>query len=303
MKTVHLSKGEQVTLFNAIAIETSALCNRTCVFCPNHSTTRPDELMPETLITKMTAELRELRYDGRLTNYMYNEPTRDPRCLRLLRYWRQELPKARLMVSTNGDYLKRKEDLVALLDAGVRQLQINIYSATDGCGNRSRTARGIEAARKRHAQIQAWVDSLPGVSQRHSVHSSIPRSVTAVRIEAKYGITADAKKIAVFELQNRSGNVPWFQPAVRQPLAKPCTRPFRMLNINWRGDALLCCNDYHGAVKVGNVAQHTLVELWNSPTMNKYRLALQARDRKLPLCDECDYSGGHYPHMVDTLVP
>lgn len=31
-----------IKLFNSLAIETGAQCNRSCVFCPNHESNRPD---------------------------------------------------------------------------------------------------------------------------------------------------------------------------------------------------------------------------------------------------------------------
>jgi radical SAM protein with 4Fe4S-binding SPASM domain len=77
-----------------------------------------------------------------------------------------------------------------------------------------------------------------------------------------------------------------------------CVKPFRMLNINWRGDALVCCQDYHGEVTVGNVRQATLTELWEGPVMTEYRRHLYRKDRSLPLCRYCDCHAGAYPHMV-----
>jgi len=75
-----------------------------------------------------------------------------------------------------------------------------------------------------------------------------------------------------------------------------------MLNINWTGQGILCCNDYHGAVDLGNVRDQSLVEIWNSPAMHQYRLHLQNKNRHLPLCDKCDFGGGMFPHMIHPVV-
>lgn len=70
---------------NQICIETSSMCNRSCVFCPNHHNARPDEEMEWSTIEKIVLELKALNYKGRITNYIYNEPMRDKRHLDIIR--------------------------------------------------------------------------------------------------------------------------------------------------------------------------------------------------------------------------
>lgn len=117
---------QEYPLFNSICIETAALCNRSCVFCPNHQKDRPDEFMPLELIWKMRDELAAIRYNGRLSLYIYNEPMRDPRLVEIASSFSEHVPRARLMLDTNGDYIKSAKDLKAIVEAGVRQFSINI---------------------------------------------------------------------------------------------------------------------------------------------------------------------------------
>lgn len=298
---IDLSRGEKVPLFNTIAIETSALCNRTCVFCPNHTTTRPDEYLSGTLIRKIIRELAVLRYKGRITTYIYNEPMRDERLPQILEYISLTLPRACVMVSTNGDYLKGADDIRRLFAAGVRQLVINIYSAADGCGDPVKEAKGTAIAAARADDIENIL-TLLGVDQTSSMYEYVPEGVCRARVERKYGVTKDTKRLHQFELTNRSGNIQWMAPSLKEPLAAMCVRPWRFLNINWKGDAILCCNDYHGTTAFGNVADRTVEELWNDVNFNRYRLALQQKDRHVPLCDKCDYSGGLFRHMIHPVT-
>jgi MoaA/NifB/PqqE/SkfB family radical SAM enzyme len=300
MKTINVN-AEQIKLFNTLALETGALCNRACVFCPNHHNERPDEYMPWDTIRKIAEELAELRYAGRITTYIYNEPFRDKRVLGITRYLADTVPKAHIMLSTNGDYFKRKEDIAAVYEAGVCQLLINVYSAADGSGNTAKEAKGVQQARARATMFETWLHEL-GVNTARSVYAPAPRNARIGRVEHKYGITKDTKRLARFELQNRSGNIGWFADAVPEPLPKMCVRPWRVLNINWRGEGVLCCNDYHAAVPLGNVATDSLVDMWNSEAINRYRLFLQNKRRDLPLCNTCDYGTGSYPHMVERVT-
>lgn len=291
---------DPIPLFNHLAIETASICNRSCVFCPNHHNARPDELMPMETIVSIVQQLKAIKWKGRLALYIYNEPTRDPRLKDIARYISQELPNASLMIATNCDYLKRKEDLAALYDAGIRQVILNVYSAQDGCGNPAKESRGLIAAAKRADQLEKWVEEL-GLETGKDMYGHAPRSARRARVERKYGIKGDTAMIGAFELQNRSGNIPWFQAEV-EPIAKMCVRPWRSLNINWLGEAILCCNDYHGTTMLGNVNDLPLLDIWNGAPFNRYRVALQNKDRNVNLCDKCDYGGGHYKHLVKPVT-
>lgn len=303
MRLIDLARGEQVKIFNTIAIETSARCNRRCVFCPVHGTQRPDVLMPVETIHSILAQLSAARWHGRIALYIYNEPMMDKRILDIVRLCVRSVPRACVMLSTNGDYFRSRDDIVRVLDSGVKQLLINVYSASDHSGNVDRFNLGVRHAEQRYAKFRAWIRGLDGINGTGSVYTYVsPRGLPVVRVEPKFGIRATDKSLSDYELQNRSGNVPWFQPAVPAPLEQGCVRPFRFLNINWKGDAILCCNDYHGETNFGNVGTQSLVEIWNSSAFNEYRLHLQNRDRNVPLCDKCDYGGGVYRHVINRVT-
>lgn len=302
MRVVDVAAGEKIRLFNTLAIETSALCNRGCVFCPVAHGERPDEQMPISMMMKMIDELVALRWRGRISFYIYNEPMRDKRMLDIIRLFRNRLPRVCLMISTNGDYFRGPGDIENVLRAGAAQLLINVYSQQDNSKVTASVQRGISAAARRHTQLMAWIDKLDNIDSQSSVYTYKAPTSRIVRVEGKYGITGSNKMLARYELQNRSGNIPWFQPPLTEPLAKMCVRPFRFLNINWRGEGILCCNDYRGETNFGNIATSSLVEIWNHPALHRYRAHLQEKDRHVPLCATCDYNGGSYPHMIERVT-
>ncbi len=300
MRSVNVAK-DNVRLFNMIAIETASLCNRHCVFCPNHTTARPDELMPMEMIERIISQLEEINYAGCITWYLYNEPLRDKRLLDIIRSVDARLPRTCQSINTNGDYLKRPEQLKALFDAGLRQVVINVYSAQDGVGTPTQQARGIAQAKERADRFEGWIRDL-GLEPKGSMYTHVPRGSRYAKVERKYGLQEGSKKIGSFEMQNRSGNIKHFQAELEEPLPKMCVRPFRFLNVNWKGDVILCCNDYHADIKFGNVMEESLVDIWNSERFNAYRVALLNKDRDIAFCRGCDYSGGSYPHMVEQVT-
>ena len=74
--------------------------------------------------------------------------------------------------------------------------------------------------------------------------------------------------------------------------------PFRRINILSNGNVALCCNDAFGDVVLGNVFKENLVDIWNSDSMNIYRLRLFNQDRRMKLCDKCNANAGFYVHML-----
>ncbi len=64
------------------------------------------------------------------------------------------------------------------------------------------------------------------------------------------------------------------------------------------GDLTTCCLDEHLENRLGNLRDHTLAELWEGDTVERWRLA-QVEGRFAdsgPLCTRCNWqSAGAYP--------
>lgn len=268
-------------LFNTISIEISSLCNRKCAWCPVAYNERPDEHMDSIILDSILDDLAGLRYAGRVELYIYNEPTKDmEHLLYVVSHVRHVLPRACIMIATNGDYLRGHAAITRLFNAGLNQLLINCYT------------KGLIDRRRK------WVDALPASVHRDlSVYSNTGPRKHVIAIEDKHD--PHHFGTGVFSLTNRAGNITEFSPKLSQPVERMCVRPFRILNINWKGDALVCCQDYHNEVKIGNVMTHGVEGLWNHPVFTKYRRNLYNKNRGMPLCNVCDCHAGAYPHNVE----
>jgi len=75
-----------------------------------------------------------------------------------------------------------------------------------------------------------------------------------------------------------------------QNIDKPCLRPCSQLVINWKGNVLLCCNDYYERYVFGNVNDKSIFEIWTSCELKKYRELLQKQGgrRQVDICRNCD---------------
>lgn len=268
-------------LFNTLCLEITSDCNRKCVFCPVAYNTRPVEAMPLTTVELACDQLKQLRYRGRVELYIYNEPLKQRAVLYdALAAFKQRCPTVTVMIATNGDYLKGADDIRDLRARGLRALILNAYTA------------------KQAVMFTRWAaDLCIERAAKNNVYKPVPAGGFALHVYDKS--TPERFGTGVFRLQNRSGNVGEFIATPQAPLARMCVKPFRLLNINWRGEALVCCNDYHGDVVAGRFPEQSLEDIWNGPVLGAYRKKLLQKDRSLPLCRSCDCHAGAYPHVVD----
>ena len=238
--------------------------------------------MPEVVFQAILGELNSLNYSGRFEFYIYNEPLKNKGHFEYCaRQTAAALPRATLMVSSNGDYLKSHTDIEWLFSLGVRQVVLNAYSPN------------------RYPTFVQWKKALEEKNGRLSdkVYSPIPKSTVALKLYDK----SDTSNFGdgVFALTNRAGNIPGFLAPTCEPVRRMCVKPFRLLNINLKGEALVCCNDYYGDVPCGTVPDQTLMEIWEGPILSAYRSKLLDKERSLPLCRSCDCHSGAYPGNVD----
>jgi len=98
-----------IDLFPEVDIETITHCNRRCSYCPNSlydmGLYKNKKLMDKALFKKIIDELAEIDFNGRIAPHFYGEPLLDNRLADLIDYIREKLPKSKVIIFTNGDYL------------------------------------------------------------------------------------------------------------------------------------------------------------------------------------------------------
>ena len=104
-------------MFHKFCIEISTKCNRHCSYCPNSKYSRGNFRMDWDLFKKIIENLKSINYNQWIIPSFYNEPLLMKDLREWLSYIKQELPKAKIWIFTNGDYLN--EDRFKELDAYV----------------------------------------------------------------------------------------------------------------------------------------------------------------------------------------
>jgi radical SAM protein with 4Fe4S-binding SPASM domain len=175
---------------------------------------------------------------------------------------RSSCPEVEIRILTNGTRATT-ELLVDLFEAGLSTLTINNYS--DG------------------KRIIAPVKILLERADRFVEHD--------IRISMR-----DKDEI----LTTRAGNAPnKRQPD--HPVSGFCALPFTDIYITYTGDVALCCFDSYGSVKMGNIAEDSLQDIWLSDSFREYRSELlRSRRQNLKLCRKCDFDGFRAVEISDT---
>lgn len=86
---------------------------------------------------------------------------------------------------------------------------------------------------------------------------------------------------------NRAGRI--FDKKIKNN-NRPCFRPSNQLVVNWKGNVLLCCNDYYEKYVFGNVKIKSILNIWNSSGFKKYRQILNEKGgrKEIDICKNCD---------------
>jgi radical SAM protein with 4Fe4S-binding SPASM domain len=69
----------------------------------------------------------------------------------------------------------------------------------------------------------------------------------------------------------------------------PCGQLWNYLNVSWNGDVTPCCADPFRKLRIGNVCDSSLKDLWHSSKIMRMReIHLQKKYHHLPLCGDCE---------------
>jgi len=297
MKNIYNILKENIPLFNTISIGTTSWCNRSCKFCGFGYFEKPKETMKEEIFNKFIQDLKNIKYNGRVELYSYNEPLTDPFLTKRIKLVRRELNNVCIMFNTNGDFLT-KGKLEEFFDAGLNQIEINVYSREQNLLKFAKWA--FELKEKYNLFLGEKIYSKIGKDK----HSLDIIDKTQFLIKGNKSVFQE-KRSPVYNILGNNGGVlngllKGMKPGNQE---KNCMLPYRKATIDWKGNVVLCCNDFLYKIKIGNIMKNTIKELWNSEFYNFYRLHLQNIGRKkLELCRECNRIEGFYTYNFPKVT-
>ena len=264
-------KGFRVEL-RGIQIQTIDFCNRSCDFCPNRDGLRKTgELMEQRTLEAILDQLAAMKYHGRISPYLMNEPLLDERIFDVIARIRERFPDNIIFINTNGDRLLADDVRTRLVQSTIDGVHVNVYGDRKEYEQKERILRDL-AEQDEHVLLRQSVN-LHRMPERNG------------KVNFKLRWMAEAP----MRFWNRAGNISGVAPAGHEAKRHRCRLPFRQMYINYRGDAVLCCSDWKFEVIMGNVHEHTLEEIWNNKIYQKYRtMHERRRGKEMPLCCSCN---------------
>jgi radical SAM protein with 4Fe4S-binding SPASM domain len=259
----------------SVEFNITELCNRVCVFCPR---VNPDVYpnqnlnMPVSIVKKVAEDLRTIKSKSRISFSGFGEALLHNGFEEILRTIRSILPENPLEVNTNGDRLDIAK-IDSLYAAGLTNLYVNMYDGPE------QIEYFTEMFAKSSAQAGRW-------KLRAHWEGAME----------DYGLT----------LNNRSGMV--VSPELgllplEEALDRPCFYPFYKMLVDWDGQVIFCSNDWGREIRVGNVENRSISELWLSPEMAEIRKRLMRGDRSIAPCNRCNVHGTlHGGSSYDRII-
>lgn len=264
-----------------IQIELCEGCNLRCTFCGLQGIRAPGEknykfMEPETL-RNLLSSLPE-GWNPRIEYAMHGEPTMHPDYVGMIRLTRDLAPWLQIMMTSNAGGLLRKPGAASnvwnLFDAGLNLLALDDY---EGAGYVPKVREALMINPIGITEYEYPDDKRGNPHMRRPLSAKV---LSFVRDITK------ASKGTHAVLTNHAG---CGAPPLAKPLQERCAKPFRELGVRWDGSVAMCCNDWRGVWKVGNVNQTSVVDLWNGSSFGAARELLYAGDRTVGPCRGCDY--------------
>ena len=211
-----------------VEVETHSYCNRRCGYCPNVVGDRlgPNIRMADALFARILHDLADVQFRGALVLSHYNEPLSDRFILTRIAQARAALPKAQILIYTNGDYLD-VELVDALAEAGLSYMHISIHMKPDDVYS---DLYAMERISEICARIGRPV-KMKGVRGGEFMIGRIPHKTIEIEIRAlNYWKTG----------QDRGGLIKEMERVADR--TAPCFFPFAHFYVGYAGDVVPCCH-------------------------------------------------------------
>jgi hypothetical protein len=270
-----------------VHMETIAVCNAACEFCPYPMLERKGARMPDTMIEKIIRDLQDIppNVPFQLAPYKVSDPLLEPRLFDILELVNARLPNANISIITNGAALTERNlvKLCAIRNVAYLTVSLNYDNAEE-----------YEAAMK--IPFHRTLSRLDHLHDR-VLRREVPMPVRLTRV-------SDGKDSDTSFLQWTRERYPAFatriaprndwigevatESAVSAVPDVPCHRWFDM-SITATGTVAMCCMDGQARYPKGDVTKAHVLEIYNQPHLRRLREQLISRRAAGSPCNRCTY--------------
>lgn len=258
-----------------VSLETLALCNAACTFCPYPTLERKGEKMPDYLIDKVLDEIAGFEKAFYFSPFKVNEPLLDKRFLDICQ--RAEKTEAILRIFTNGSPLtqRRIDEIASLQKVAHLWISLNTHKHDD-----YKQLMGLD--------FRQTAKRLDRLHRQDFPHPVILSTVGYPNEDFRYYCFERWPKFESLAIQ-RCDWLGFTHSQVDEVPDEPCSRWFE-LSITSSGIVSHCCMDGQAEYPIGDIRQNTLLEIYNAPLWRERREGLMSRrDVVGSPCVQCTY--------------
>lgn len=268
----------------AVQVELSEGCNLRCSFCGINgirTKERTYKFMTVKTAEAIASQMAAAGWTARIEFAMHGEPTMNPKAAEIVAVFRKHLPKASMLMLTNGGGLVDDpvNKIWALMDAGLNTLGLDEY-------------QNVKLVPK---IVDAWTNTTQLMADGHNVEFFVYPDQPAGNPHTRQAPSKrrlvhirpiDANTTGTHaHLNNHAGSG---APKNDSAMGKPCAKPFRELSFRWDGNTAICCNDWRGELATGSIHKEGLMGIWNGKVMMEARKRLLRGLRDFGPCQGCD---------------
>lgn len=267
-----------------VSIETQALCNARCTFCPYPTLERKGVKMSDALLSRLMDEFATFKVPFYFSPFKLNEPLLDKRLIPLCEQFNERVPHGALRIFSNGSALTDAniEGLAKLKSVAHLWISLNEVNA----------AKYEETMGLDFAITSKRLDSLHRyVGMRRFPHPVVLSRVGGTTPERDEFQRYARERWPLFKrsIIKRDAWIDFTTADVLEVPAAPCVRWWE-LNITATGKVSRCCmaDGEDERDIVGDVNTQTMLEVYNSPSYRAFR-DLNNRKDSGAVCATCTY--------------
>jgi hypothetical protein len=265
-----------------VSIETQAVCNAACTFCPYPTLDRIGTKMPDDLLDRILDELKDHPWPFILSPFKLSDPLLDKRMIPFCRKAEAELPNAHVRLFTNGSALTPRhiEEIASL-----RRLMHLWISLNEHRPDEYRALMSLNFDRTT-GNLDRLHDAVAAGAFGHEVVVSKVRAGDDTDERFREYVLLRWPLFKPF-LIKRDGWLGYVEPESPEIPDRGCGRWFE-LSITATGVVALCCMDAVPQFPIGDVTKESLFAIYNKPSYRERRVKSLSR-REVHPCSTCTY--------------
>jgi len=290
-------------------LEITNFCNLRCPICVAKNT-RKQGFLDIDFLKKIIGENTATFKDQFIWLHFNGEPLLHPRLPEVIRIIKKAGAKTRL--STNAALLTEEKSL-EIMEAGLDYIVFSIDGNTKETYEKIRNGANFEEVennilrflkikKERRFKTDTQVQIIKTKENEKEIKPFIKkwrgRDINYINVKSFCTRAWRSKEIGKFTDVAKAKERIVFRP--------PCFYLWETLVILWNGDVIACCQDLEGELRVGNLREDNLMQIWNNPILVEQRRRHLEGDFSAIPCRRCpDWKGfnrNYASYFFRTLV-